>query len=39
MDYDLNPSDLILVGDAEIEQKGLVDHHLTSANEYYELGV
>ena len=39
MDYDLNPSDLILVGDAEIEQKGLVDHHLTSANEYYEMGV
>lgn len=39
MDYKLNVNDLFLVGDAEIEEKGLVHHHITSADDLYEIGV
>jgi DNA-directed RNA polymerase beta subunit len=39
MNFDLNQEDLFLVGNAELEEKGLVHHHLTSANELYEIGI
>lgn len=39
MDYTIKQEDTILVGDAEIEEKGLVHHHITSANDLYEIGV
>jgi DNA-directed RNA polymerase beta subunit len=39
MDYDINTNDIFLVGDAEIEEKGLVHHHITSANDLCEIGV
>lgn len=38
-DFSLNQDDLFLVGDAEIDDKGLVDHHLSSANDLYMNGI
>lgn len=38
-DYSINQDDLFLVGDAEIEDKGLVHHHIESANDLYKNGI
>lgn len=39
LDYNLKQDDLILVGDAELDDKGLVHHHIQSANDLYEVGI
>ncbi len=39
MDFELDPNDIFLIGDAELEEKGLVHHHITSADDLYEIGV
>jgi len=36
---DLTNDDIQLVGDAEIDDKGLVHHHISSANDLYEIGI
>lgn len=38
-DYDISSSDLFLVGDAALDAKGLIDHHLSSCNSFYEIGL
>lgn len=38
-DQSLKEDDLFLVGDSLIDSKGLIDHHLTSANDLYEIGI
>ena len=38
-DYSINADDIFLVNDAVIDEKGLVDHHITSANDLYEIGI
>lgn len=38
-DYSLNIDDIFLVGDSVLDEKGLVDHHITSANDLYEIGI
>jgi DNA-directed RNA polymerase beta subunit len=38
-DYKVNQDDLFSVGDAEIDAKGLVDHHLSSGNNLYTNGI
>lgn len=38
-DYSINQDDLFLVGDAEIDEKGLVSHHIESANDFYRNGI
>jgi hypothetical protein len=38
-DFSIKQDDLFLVGDAEIEDKGLVNHHLTSADDLYTNGI
>ena len=38
-DFSINQDDLFLVGDAEIDEKGLVNHHLSSANDLYTNGI
>ena len=38
-DYSINPDELYLVGDAELEEKGLVHHHLSSINDLYTNGI
>ena len=38
-DFSINQDDLFLVGDAEIDDKGLVNHHLSSANDLYTNGI
>lgn len=39
LDFDVNPDDLFLVGDAMIDEKGLIGHHLDSANNFYTTGI
>lgn len=39
LDFDINPDDLFLVGDAFIDEKGLNGHHLESANNFYATGI
>jgi DNA-directed RNA polymerase beta subunit len=38
-DYSINSSDVFQVGDAVLETKGLVAHHLDSINDFYEIGL
>jgi DNA-directed RNA polymerase beta subunit len=38
-DYSIDEDELFLVGDAEIEEKGLVYHHISSANDLYKNGI
>lgn len=38
-DFDVNPDDFFLVGDAMIDEKGLIGHHLDSANNFYTTGI
>jgi hypothetical protein len=38
-DYTIKQDDLFLVGDAEIDANGLVDHHISSANDLYTNGI
>lgn len=38
-DYSIKQNDLFLVGDADISDRGLVDHHVSSANDLYENGI
>lgn len=38
-DYTINADDIFLVGDAVIDEKGMVNHHITSADDLYEIGI
>lgn len=38
-DYSINQDDLFSIGDAEITDKGLVHHHISSANDLYTNGI
>jgi len=38
-DYSINQDDLYMVADAELDDKGLVDHHISSANDLYSNGI
>ena len=38
-DYSIKPDDLFLVGDALIDEKGLIGHHIESANNFYTNGI
>lgn len=38
-DYSINQSELYTVGDSELEEKGLVHHHISSANDLYNIGI
>jgi len=38
-DYTIEQDDLFLVGDSLIDKKGLISHHLESANNFYEHGI
>ena len=38
-DYSIEQDDLYMVGDAELDEKGLVHHHLSSANDLYTNGI
>ncbi len=38
-DYSLTNDEVFLVGDAEIDEKGLIHHHIASANELYSIGI
>ena len=35
----LDGNDLFLVGDLELSKKGLINHHIESMNELYEIGI
>ena len=35
----INQDDLFLVSDAELDAKGLANHHIASANDFYEHGI
>jgi DNA-directed RNA polymerase beta subunit len=38
-DYTINVDDVYAVGDAELDARGLVHHHITSADDLYEIGI
>jgi len=38
-DYSIKQDQLLLIGDALIEQKGLISHHIDSANNFYRNGI
>jgi DNA-directed RNA polymerase beta subunit len=38
-DFSVIQDDLYLVGDSEVSEKGLADHHLSSANDLYKNGI
>ena len=38
-DYSLTAEEVFLVADAEVAAKGLVDHHISSANDLYGIGI
>jgi DNA-directed RNA polymerase beta subunit len=38
-DYSLTDTDVFLVGHSELEQKGLIDHHISSTNTFYREGI
>jgi DNA-directed RNA polymerase beta subunit len=38
-DYSLNYDDLFMVGESEIDEKGLVSHQINSMNNLYEVGI
>lgn len=38
-DFSIKQDDLFLVGDSEIDEKGLVNHHLSSADDLYTNGI
>jgi DNA-directed RNA polymerase beta subunit len=38
-DYSINADDLFLVGDSLLDSKGLISHHLESANNFYKNGI
>ena len=38
-DFNLRQDDLILIGNALIDQKGLISQHLESANNFYKNGI
>jgi len=38
-DYSINSSDAFLIGDAALDAKGLIDHQLESANDFYNIGL
>jgi DNA-directed RNA polymerase beta subunit len=37
--YDINSDDLFLIGDSLLDVKGLISHHLESANNFYKNGI
>ena len=36
---DFDQTELIFIGDAEIDDKGLVNHHISSSNDLYKIGI
>lgn len=38
-DYTINQDDLFLVGDSELDNKGLVYHHISSSDDLYDIGI
>lgn len=38
-ELNLNNNDMFLVGDLELAKKGLINHHIESMNELYEIGI
>ncbi len=38
-DPGITQDDLFLIGDSEIDEKGLINHHIESMNEFYESGM
>jgi DNA-directed RNA polymerase beta subunit len=38
-DYSIDQADLFMVGDAELDANGLVNHHISSANDLYTNGI
>jgi DNA-directed RNA polymerase II subunit RPB2 len=38
-DYSINPDELLLVIDSILDEKGLVNHHIESSTELYEIGL
>ena len=38
-DYSIDQNDLFFVCDAELDQKGLVNHHISSSNDLYTNGI
>jgi DNA-directed RNA polymerase beta subunit len=38
-DFSVVQDDLYLVGDSEVSEKGLADHHISSANDLYKNGI
>ena len=38
-DYSINPDDLLVVIDSNLDEKQLVSHHIESATELYETGL
>jgi len=39
MDYTLEENDIYMVGDAEIRERGLADHHIASGNDLYSTSI
>jgi DNA-directed RNA polymerase beta subunit len=38
-DYSIRPDDLFLVGDSLLDEKGLIGHHIESADNFYSNGI
>ena len=38
-DFNIDQNDLFLIGDSELDNKGLVYHHISSADDLYEIGI
>ena len=38
-DFSIKPDELYLVGDALLDKKGLISHHIDSANNFYQNGI
>ena len=38
-DYSIDQDELYAIGDAELDDKGLVHHHISSANDLYSNGI
>jgi DNA-directed RNA polymerase beta subunit len=38
-DYSIEPDSLVVVGETELDEKRLVHHHITSANDLYNVGI
>ena len=38
-DYNIEQNDLFLIGDSELNDKGLVYHHISSSDDLYDIGI